>query len=131
MYSKKICAFPIKHPGLFEGMYGLVGRDYFHLLYQWCVTYYPYHWQYLKTQPEIKGITRNGYSRCQSMKFVRGDKRSKLIHHHSSIAWYSLCTFILQNKSKEWMKINQNVLQCLITHIESTDLIIKRDPFKK
>ena len=62
-FSKTICSFRYKKNTVFEGMYGFVGKEYFHLVNPWCGSYYPYHWQYLKTQPTIIGNEDNQYSR--------------------------------------------------------------------
>ena len=69
-FSKKICSFRYKKNTVFEGMYGFVGKEYFDLVNPWCCTYYPYHWQCLKTQPTIIGNEDNPYSRANAINYV-------------------------------------------------------------
>ena len=45
------------------------------------------------------------------MNYLCGNKRSKIIHHFSSIAWFSLCKFCQQNENSEYkhdILINQD-----------------------
>ena len=129
-FSKTICSFRYKKNTVFEGMYGFVGKEYFHLVNPWCGSYYPYHWQYLKTQPTIIGNEDNQYSRANAMNFLRGNKRSKIIHHFSSIAWFSLCKFCQQAENSEYMKIIRNAIACVMNLVGKQDILINQDEKK-
>ena len=39
---KQFAVFDTKKNAVFEGMYGFVGKEYFHLVNPWCGTYYLY-----------------------------------------------------------------------------------------
>ena len=51
------------------------------------------------------------------MNYLCGNKRSKIIHHFSSIAWFSLCKFCQQNENSEYMKIIQNTVACVLKEV--------------
>ena len=108
-------------------MYGFIGKEYFHLVNPWCGTYYPYHWQYLKTQPTIIGNDENQNPRANAMNYLRENKRSKIIHHFSSIAWFSLCQSCQQNENSEYMKIIQNAVACVLKVVFKHDILINHD----
>ena len=46
--------------------------------YKWGVEYYPYHWQYLKIQPKLKGNENNEYSRQHPMNLYVETKDQNL-----------------------------------------------------
>ena len=73
-FSKTICSFRYRKNTVFEGMYGFVGKEHFHLVNPSCGIYYPYHLQYLKTQSTIIGNADNQYSRANTMNYLHGNK---------------------------------------------------------
>ena len=54
-------------------------------------------------------------------------KPSKIIHHFSSIAWYSLCKFCQKNENSEYMRIIQNAVACVLKVVGKHDILINQD----
>ena len=124
-YSKKICTQNKKREGVFEGMYGFVGCYYYYLIYDWCQNNFEtFHWQYLKTQ-QIKKNADHTYSRKNSMNFLRGNRSSKIIHHLSSIAWFSLSEFCLQHQKLGHIHLVEYILTNLGSRIDGDKFIIE------
>ena len=131
-YSKKICTQNKKREGVFEGMYGFVGCYYYYLIYNWCQNNFEtFHWQYLKTQHIKNNDNDDTYSRQNSMNFLRGNRRSKIIHHLSSIAWFSLSEFCLQHQKLGYINTVEYILTNLGNRIAGDKFIIEEKQKKQ
>ena len=127
---KKFAVFDTKRTQYLKECTDLLGKNIFILSILGAALITPYHWQYLKTQPTIIGNDENQYSRANAMNYLRGNKRSKIIHHFSSFAWFSLCKFCQQNENSEYMRIIQNAVACVLKVVGKHDILINQDEKK-